>query len=86
MRQMAAADLPYRGGPITAVFLTHLHSDHTLGLPDVILTSWVMGRQRPLTVVGPPGTREMTDHLEHARWEQVKRETAEIRKPAARHR
>jgi len=63
MRQMAAAGLPYRGGPITTVFLTHLHSDHTLGLPDVILTSWVMGRQRPLPVVGPPGTGAMTDHL-----------------------
>jgi len=63
MRQMAAAGLPYRGGPITAVFLTHLHSDHTLGLPDVILTSWVMGRQRPLPIVGPPGTGAMTDHL-----------------------
>lgn len=63
MRQMAAAGLPYRGGPLTAVFLTHLHSDHTLGLPDVILTSWVMGRRRPLPVVGPPGTGEMTGHL-----------------------
>jgi ribonuclease BN (tRNA processing enzyme) len=63
MRQMAAAGLPYRGGPITAVFLTHLHSDHTLGLPDVILTSWVMGRRRPLPIVGPPGTAEMADHL-----------------------
>ena len=63
MRQMAAAGLSYRGGPITGVFLTHLHSDHTLGLPDVILTSWVMGRPRPLPVVGPPGTGEMTDHI-----------------------
>jgi ribonuclease BN (tRNA processing enzyme) len=63
MRQMAAASLPYRGGPITGLFLTHLHSDHTLGLPDVIFTSWVMGRQRPLPIIGPPGTREMTDHI-----------------------
>ena len=63
MRQMAAAGLPYRGGPITGLFLTHLHSDHTLGLPDVILTSWVMGRRRPLPLVGPPGTGEMTDHI-----------------------
>jgi ribonuclease BN (tRNA processing enzyme) len=63
MRQMAAAGLPYRGGPITSLFLTHLHSDHTIGLPDVIFTSWVMGRQRPLPVIGPPGTREMTDHI-----------------------
>lgn len=63
MRQMDAAGLPYRRGPITAVFLTHLHSDHTLGLPDVILTSWVMGRRAPLPVIGPAGTKRLTDHI-----------------------
>ena len=63
MRQIAAAGLPYRRGPITAVFLTHLHSDHTLGLPDVILTSWVMGRRAPLAIFGPPGTQAMVTHL-----------------------
>lgn len=62
-RQMSAAGLPVRGGPVTALFLTHLHSDHTLGYPDLVLTSWVMGRRRSLRVVGPPGTRAMTDHL-----------------------
>jgi len=62
-RQMEAAGLPYRGGPLTAAFLTHLHSDHTLGLPDVILTSWVMGRRHPLRLVGPPGTRRMVGHI-----------------------
>jgi len=45
------------------VFLTHLHSDHTLGLADLILTPWVMERRAPLEVYGPPGTRAMTDHL-----------------------
>jgi ribonuclease BN (tRNA processing enzyme) len=63
VRQMTAAGLPVRGGPVTAAFLTHLHSDHTLGLPDLIFTSWVMGRSRPLPLVGPPGTRAMVDHL-----------------------
>jgi ribonuclease Z len=62
-RQMQAAGLPYRDGPVTAAFLTHLHSDHTLGLPDLIFTSWVMGRRRPLTLVGPPGTRRMVEHI-----------------------
>jgi len=62
-RQLTAAGLPVRGGPITAVFLTHLHSDHTLGLPDLIFTSWVMGRSLPLAIIGPPGTKAMTDHL-----------------------
>lgn len=63
VRQMAAAGLPYRGGPVTAAFLTHLHSDHTLGLPDLILTSWVMGRAAPLRLIGPPGTRAMVRHI-----------------------
>lgn len=45
------------------VFLTHLHSDHTLGLPDIILTPWVMGRTEPLEVWGPHGTRAMVDSI-----------------------
>jgi ribonuclease BN (tRNA processing enzyme) len=41
------------------VFLTHLHSDHTLGLPDLLLTPAVLGRGAPLEVYGPLGTRDM---------------------------
>lgn len=59
MRRVAAAGLPIDGA--TRLFLTHLHSDHTLGLPDVMLTTWVMGRKRALSIVGPPGTLRMTD-------------------------
>src|SRR5438309_1772934 len=44
-------------------FLTHLHSDHTLGFPDLILTPWVVGRKEPLEVYGPPGTRDMAEHI-----------------------
>jgi ribonuclease BN (tRNA processing enzyme) len=44
-------------------FLTHLHSDHTLGFPDLILTPWIMGRKEPLEVYGPPGTRLMAEHI-----------------------
>lgn len=61
MRRVAAAGLPIDG--VTAAFITHLHSDHTLGLPDLILTSWVMGRSAPMRIVGPPGLRRMTDRL-----------------------
>jgi ribonuclease BN (tRNA processing enzyme) len=44
-------------------FLTHLHSDHTAGYPDLILTPWTLGRTEPLQVYGPPGVRAMTDHI-----------------------
>ncbi|MFX1242028.1 MAG: MBL fold metallo-hydrolase [Promethearchaeota archaeon] len=48
---------------LTKGFLTHLHSDHTLGYPDLILTPWIMGRTRPLDVFGPQGTQKMTNHI-----------------------
>jgi ribonuclease BN (tRNA processing enzyme) len=47
---------------ITVAFITHLHSDHTAGLPDLILTPWVMGRPQ-LDIYGPEGTQEMTEHV-----------------------
>jgi len=60
-RRLAAAHLPIDG--VTALFITHLHSDHTLGLPDLIFTSWVMGRKQPLAAYGPHGLQQMTDHI-----------------------
>ncbi len=51
---------------IDAVFLTHLHSDHTVGLPDLFLTAWIFGRATPHAVYGPPGTAAMARHLEQA--------------------
>ena len=54
---------------LNRVFITHLHSDHTIGLPDLILSPWVLDRPDPLQVVGPPGTREMVEHI-HAAWNQ----------------
>lgn len=61
MRHMAAARLPING--VTALFITHLHSDHTLGYPDLIFTTWVMGRQQPMQAYGPHGLKSMTDHI-----------------------
>jgi len=52
-RRLAAAGLPTDG--VTAAFITHLHSDHVLGLPDLIFTSWVFGRSRPFGLYGPHG-------------------------------
>jgi ribonuclease BN (tRNA processing enzyme) len=48
---------------LRVLFLTHLHSDHTVGLPDVILSAWTLEREVPLEVYGPPGTKAMVDHI-----------------------
>jgi len=44
-------------------FVTHLHSDHTTGYPDLIFTPWTVGRPVPLEVYGPKGLKAMTEHI-----------------------
>src|SRR5216683_6808564 len=56
---------------VTAVFFTHLHSDHIVGFPDLWLTGWLPHpafgqRAEPMHVYGPVGTRQMIVHLEQA--------------------
>ena len=48
---------------LRVAFVTHLHSDHTVGYPDLILTPWVIGRRVPLEVYGPTGIKAMTEHI-----------------------
>ena len=48
---------------LRVAFATHLHSDHTVGYPDLIFTPWTMGRRFPLEVYGPKGIKAMTDHI-----------------------
>ena len=52
-------------GKLDTVFLTHLHSDHTTGLSNMILAPWVIknGRSIPLRLYGPPGTKHMADNI-----------------------
>jgi ribonuclease BN (tRNA processing enzyme) len=45
------------------VFITHLHSDHTLGYPDIIFSPAVLDRRAPLEAYGPRGLKAMTEHL-----------------------
>ena len=51
------------------VFITHLHTDHTLGYPDLIFSPWVLHRRQPLQAYGPHGLRSMTNHILKA-WQQ----------------
>lgn len=60
-----------RPGELDIAFLTHLHSDHTLGLPDLILTPWVAERTKPLRLYGPGGTTEMAAHILEAFKEDI---------------
>ncbi len=48
---------------LAAIFITHLHGDHFNGLPGLLSTMGMDGRERPLTLVGPPGVREYLDTL-----------------------
>ncbi len=84
MRQLSAVT-PYFSQPgqgiegldlrnVTRAFLTHLHSDHTTGYPDLILTPWAVGgsgRDRPLEVYGPTGLTRMTENILKAYEEDI---------------
>lgn len=62
LMRLAGAGL---GAPnLTAVLITHLHSDHITDLADVITTRWVMTFQaRPLPIIGPAGTAAVVQSL-----------------------
>jgi ribonuclease Z len=78
--RQAAALTPEYGGTIekldiknlAVAFLTHMHSDHTIGYPDLILTPWVMGRETPLEVYGPDGISEMSENILNAYRDDIK--------------
>ena len=58
-----AAEAGLKMEQLTRLFVTHLHSDHTAGYPDLILTPPNSGRTAPLAAYGPPGLQSMTRHI-----------------------
>lgn len=62
LMRLAAAGVPV--GQLTAVCITHLHSDHITDLNDVITSMWITTFEpTPLRIIGPPGTRDVVGHI-----------------------
>src|SRR5262249_43054161 len=74
-------------GRIDVQLLTHYHSDHTSGVPDVWLTGWLEShfgtRKAPYRVIGPPGARHLRDNVERAYAPDTKPRTADEPLPPA---
>lgn len=68
MQRLHQVGIPF--ADITGMFLTHHHSDHVVGFPDLWLTGWIgrpWGKRKlPLPVWGPEGTKQMMEHLSKA--------------------
>jgi ribonuclease BN (tRNA processing enzyme) len=64
VRRAAAAHI--KPADLKIAFATHLHSDHTVGLADLIFTPWTLERDVPLELYGPRGIRSMASHIESA--------------------
>ena len=56
---------------LKTLFITHLHSDHTIGLADIILTPAVLDRNAPISIFGPVGTKKMADQIMNAYQEDI---------------
>ena len=70
---------------VTAVFFTHLHSDHVAGFPDFWLTGWLPPpfghRTERLHVYGPTGTANMMKHLQKAYYADIRIRIADEKVP-----
>src|SRR3989337_855503 len=82
VRRAAAAarsgDSALAAARLGILFLSHLHSDHTVGLPDLIHTGWVAGRAVPLRLFGPPGTTALARHLTEAYGAHIANRTGRV--------
>ena len=57
---------------LTRLFVTHLHADHTVGLPDLLFTPWIHGRGAPVQAYGAVGLQAMLRHIQLAYAENIR--------------
>jgi ribonuclease Z len=74
-------------GRVDALLLTHFHSDHTIGIPDIWLTGWLEShfgtRTTPFRVIGPSGAKMLMENLERAYALDIKIRIADEKLPPA---
>ena len=62
----AAGRIAWSTLDLTRLFVTHLHADHTVGLPDLLFTPWIHGREEKIAAFGPAGLAPMIEHIQAA--------------------
>ena len=68
----AAGKISWTTTELTRVFITHLHADHTVGLPDLIFTPWIHGRQDSIQAYGPAELAPMVEYILLAYQENIR--------------
>lgn len=68
--------IAWRTTDLTRLFLTHLHADHSLGLPDLLFTPWIHGREHEILAHGPAGFKRMARHILEAYRENIREHRA----------
>ena len=65
------SQMDFNIGKVDKIFFTHLHSDHIVGFPDVLMTGWVYQRNKELKIFGPPGTKHFVTKIYEAFSEDI---------------
>ena len=68
----AANKIPWSTTDLTRLFVTHLHADHTVGLPDLLFTPWIHGRETIVRAYGPSALAQMVDSILLAYQENIR--------------
>ncbi len=68
----AAGLIAWDSAALNRLFITHIHADHTVGLPDLLYTPWIHGRSDGIMAYGPAGLNDMARHIQAAYAENVR--------------